>query len=303
MDENLRYYCIFRGSVEDPRLKQWQLKKRVQKMGHPMDRKTIAKYLEKARDQYIILDPKLIIHNHENLRHRVYLLQSEEPISGIEKVYLTNKERITHIIGGGNAFNIFVRAKEDVDPLGFPVLFKSFCGDYIQTIPRPACDERSVLNADLPLKKGAFSVNFDTRLLRWDSTDWDIYNLVAYNPFIPFKMIAQELDLHQTTVKNRFVNHIKPATHWLSGYFEKGYLSYTGVMIQVRTDYEQGLFDRISKLSASSYFLKVLGDWLFILVYVVDVKVLIKYFNSLLEQKRIREYSYVVCYDYLPRRE
>lgn len=78
---------------------------------------------------------------------------------------------------------------------------------------------------------------------------------------------------------------------------------YTGVMIQVKTDYEQGLFDRISKLSASAYFLKVLEDWLFILVYVVDVKVLIKYFNTLLEQNRIKEYSYSICYDYLPRRE
>lgn len=78
---------------------------------------------------------------------------------------------------------------------------------------------------------------------------------------------------------------------------------YTGVMIQVKTDYEQGLFDRISKLSASAYFLKVLEDWLFILVYVVDVKVSIKYFNTLLEQNRIKEYSYSICYDYLPRRE
>ncbi|MBU7026814.1 MAG: hypothetical protein HXS48_07715 [Theionarchaea archaeon] len=303
MDENLRYYCIFRGSVEDPRLKQWQLRRRVQKMGHPMDRKTIAKYFKKAKDQYIILDPKLIIYNHENLRHRVYLLQSREPISGIKKLYLANKEKIAHVIGGGNAFNMFLRAREDIDPLGFPVMFRSFCGDYMQTIPQQTCDECSVLSADLPLEKGVFSINLGTEPLTWDSIDWNIYNWIAFKPYIPLKQIAEELDLHQTTVKNRFINHIRPATHWLSGYFEKGYLSYTGVMIQVRTDYEQGLFDRISRLSASAYFLKVLEDWLFILVYVVDVKILIKYFNALLEQKRIKEYSYAICYDYLPRRE
>ncbi len=303
MDENLRYYCIFRGSLNDPRLKHWQLRKKVQKMGYPMDRKTIAKYFEKAKEYYVILDPKLVIHNHENLRHRVYLLQAKEPISGIEKLYSVNREKMVHVIGGGNAFNIFARAKDDIDPLGFSVLLKNSCGDYVQTIPQQTSSEHSVLDADLPLKKGTFSVNLGTKTLVWDSTDWDVYHRIAYKPYVPFKNIAKELNVHQTTVKKRFVEHIKPATYWLNGYFERGYLSYTGVMVQVRTDYELGLFERISKLSASSYFLKVLEDWLFILVYVIDVKILIKYFNALQEQERIKEYSYTICYDYLPRRE
>lgn len=272
-------------------------------MGYPMDRKTISKYFEEAKNHYIILDPKLVICNYKNLRHRVYLLQSKEPISGIETLYSVNKEKITHVIGGGNAFNMFVKAREEIDPLEFPILFESFCGECVQTIPQQTCDEYSVLNADLPMKKGELPINLGTKLLKWDSTDWDIYNRVAYKPYIPFKKIAEELNLHQTTVKKRFINHIVPETFWLSGYFEKGYLSYTGVMIQVRTDREQGLFDIISRLSSSAYFLKVLDDWLFILVYIIDVKILIKYFNTLLEQKRIKEYTYTICYDYLPRRE
>ena len=272
-------------------------------MGFSMNRKTVAKYFEKAKDKYIIVDPTLIIYNHENFHHRIYLLRSKEPISNIKKLYLANKEKIAHVIGGGNAFNIFVRAKGDIDTLGFRILLKNFCGDYIQTIPQQTCDEYSVLNADLPLKKGIFPIDLGAKSLAWDSTDWNIYNQIAYSPYIPYKHVAEKLGLHQTTVKNRFLNHIKPATYWLTGYFEKGYLLYTGVMIQVKTDYEQGLFDRISKLSASAYFLKVLEDWLFILVYIVDVKVLIKYFNTLLEQNRIKEYSYSICYDYLPRRE
>jgi len=93
------------------------------------------------------LDPKLIIHNHENLCHRVYLLQSKKPISGIEKLFSANKRKITHIIGGGNAFNVFLRAKGDIDSLGFRILLKNFCGDYIQTIPQQTCDE--YLHAEL----------------------------------------------------------------------------------------------------------------------------------------------------------
>ncbi len=60
-------------------------------MGFSMNRKTVAKYFEKAKDKYIILDPKLIIRNHENLCHRVYLLQSKKPISGIKKLFLLIK--------------------------------------------------------------------------------------------------------------------------------------------------------------------------------------------------------------------
>jgi hypothetical protein len=303
MDESLRYYSIFKGSVEDPRMKQWQLRRRVMKMGYPMNRKTIAKYYRKAHEKYIILDPKLVIYNHENLRHRIYLLQSKEPISGIEKIYQSNKEIISHAIGGGNIFKMFIRARQDIDTLGFPVLLKNFCGDYIQTIPKQTCKESHVLDADLSLKRGTLPLNISTKPLLWDSIDWDIYVNINNKPYGPSKWTAKKLNLHQTTVKNRFIKHISPATYWLSGYFEKGYLMYTGVMLQVKTRYELGLFDRISRLSASAYFLKVLDDWLFILAYVVDVKIIIKHFNTLMEQDRIKDFSYMICYDYLPRRE
>jgi len=139
--------------------------------------------------------------------------------------------------------------------------------------------------------------------LKWDSTDWKIYERIARNPQISFAQIARELDLHQTTIKLRFIEHIIPSTYWLSGYFEKGYLAYTGIMIQVKTAYEYGLYDRLFRLPATAYFLKTEGDWLFILTYVIDVKQLIKYFNELLDQKLIDEFHYTICYDYLPRRE
>jgi hypothetical protein len=303
MDETLIYYILYRGTIDNPRLKQWQLRKKSQKMGLPMNQKTIAKYLKKGRDQYIILDPKLIIYNHENLLHRIYLLQSDEPITGIERIYTVNKEKITHVIGGGNNFNIFIRSREDIDTLDFPVVFKGYCGDYIQTIPQKSSKEDSVLAIGPSLNRGKYSLNSPSLSLKWDSKDWEIYKKIAYNPRISFAHIARELDLHQTTVKLRFIEHIAPPTYWLSGYFEKGYLAYTGVMIQVKTLYEHGLYERFSHLSATSYFLKTEGDWLFILVYVIDVKQLIKYFNGLLDQDLIDEFRYTICYDYLPKRE
>lgn len=301
MDESLRYYCIFKGTTDKPRKKQWQLRRKIQKMGYPMNRKTIAKYYRKAHEEYIIVKPRLAVHNHENLKHRLYLLQSKEPISAIRRVYSMNENRISHVIGGGNAFNVFVRARKDIDTLDFPILFQDLCGDYVQTIPQKNCDESSVFNANLPLEKGTFSVGVRKGLLQWDSMDWKICNMISFDPYVTYRWIAEELNVHQTTVKLRFVNNIEPCTYWLSGYFERGYLSYTGVMIQVRTDYEVGLFNRISKLSTSAYFLKTLKDPLFILTYVIDVKSLIRYFNSLLEQRRVEEFKYSVCYDYLPR--
>lgn len=60
-------------------------------MGYPMNRKTIAKYFKKTHEKYVIVKPRLNIWNHKNLRYRLYLLQSEKPISAIEKAYSANK--------------------------------------------------------------------------------------------------------------------------------------------------------------------------------------------------------------------
>lgn len=266
-----------------------------------MNRKTIAKYYKKAHGKYIILEPSLGIYNHKNLQYHLYLLQSEEPISAIEKVYLANKGHISHVIGGGNAFNVFVRTRRKIDTLEFPVLFEGLCGDYIQTIPQNTCDEFSVLNPRSSLERGMFSIDLRDELLTWDSRDWEIFNRISFSPYLSYKKIAEELNIHQTTVKLRFENNIMPCTYWVNAYFEKGYSSYTGAMIQVKTDYEVGLFERLSRLSASAYFLKSLDGGLFILAYVRKIKALIRYFNSLLEQKQVREFQYSVCYDYLPR--
>lgn len=301
MDENLRYYCIFRGTVDNPRKKQWQLRKEIQKMGFSMNRKTVAKYFEKAHKKYVIVEPRLGIYNHKNLRYRLYLLQSEEPISAIEKIYHANKGHISHVIGGGNAFNVFVRARNEINTLEFPVLFNGLCGDYFQTVPRMSCDEASVLDADLPLEKGVLSVDCKNKLLSWDSRDWEIFNRISFDPYLRYKRIAEELNVHQTTVKLRFEKNILPCTYWVNAYFEKGYSLYTGIMIQTKTDYEFGLLDRISHLSSSAYFLKTAEGSLFILTYVRKIKTLVRYFNSLLEQKRIKEFKYSVCYDYFPR--
>lgn len=301
MDISLRYYSIFKGSVEDPRMKQWQLRRRVMKMGYPMNRKTIAKYFRKALEKYIILEPSLGIYNHKNLRYYVYLLESTEPISAIERVYLANKGKISHVIGGGNSFNVFVRARGEIDTLEFPVSFSGLCGDYIQTIPRQTCDEEEVLNPDRLLKKGTFPVECRDSLLTWDSRDWEIFDRISFSAYIPYKKVSKELNIHQTTVKLRFERNILPCTYWVNAYFENGYSDYTGVMIQVKTDYERGLYERLSRLSSSAYFLKTVDGRLFVLVYIRKIKALVRYFNSLLELKRVKEFKYSICYDYLPR--
>lgn len=241
-------------------------------MGYPMNRKTLAKYYKKAHEKYIILEPSLGIYNHRNLRHHLYLLQSEEPISAIEKIYSANKDHISHVIGGGNAFNVFVRARGEINTLEFPVLFEGLCGDFIQTVPQHTCDEFSVLNPSSPLEGGIFSIDLRDEILTWDSRDWEIFKKVSLSPYLSYKKIAEELNIHQTTVKLRFEKNILPCTYWVNAYFEKGYQSYTGAMIHVRTDYEVGLFERLSRLSASAYFLKSLDGGLFILAYVREIK-------------------------------
>jgi hypothetical protein len=301
VDEYLRYYSIFKGSVEDPRMKQWQLRRRVMKMGYPMNRKTIAKYFRKAHEKYIIVKPRLGIYNHKNLRYYVYLLESTKPISAIEKIYSANEDSISHVIGGGNSFNVFVRARGEIDTLEFPVLSSGLCGDYVQTLPRLTCDEELVLNPNSPLKKGTFPIECRDSLLAWDSRDWKIFDKISFDPYIPYKRISEELNVHQTTVKLRFERNIIPCTYWVNAYFEKGYPNYTGAMIQIKTDYERGLYERLSRLSSSAYFLKTVDGRLFILVYVMKIKALVRYFNSLLELKRVKEFKYSVCYDYLPR--
>ena len=270
-------------------------------MGLPMNQKTIAKYYEKAHDEFVIVKPRLVVYNHRNLRHLLYLLQSEEPISSIEKVYSANKGLVSHVIGGGNAFNVFVRTRTEIDTQGFPVLFKDSCGDYIQTIPQRTCNESNVLDISIPLRRGKFPVNSKDELLKWDSMDWEIFEKISFDTYIPYSKIAKDLNVHQTTIKLRFVNRIKPNTYWLDGYFEGGYSSYTGVMIQTQTDYELGLYDRMSRLSSSAYFLKTFRDKLFILTYIRNVRHLVRYFNFLFEQKLVKEFKYSVCYDYLPR--
>jgi hypothetical protein len=163
-----------------------------------------------------------------------------------------------------------------------------------------SCDEAAVLNANLPLKKEIFSVDYRDGLLNWDFKDWEIFNRISFDPYLPYKKIAKELNIHQTTVKLRFETNINPCTYWLNAYFEKGYVSYNGVVIQVKTDYERGLLDRMSKLSSSAYFLKTVEGRLFILTYVRKINVLIMYFNRLLEQEHIK-FTYSGCHDYLPR--
>ncbi len=228
-------YSFMTVFAENPRI---SIKELYRKYSKYRAISTIEDLLRRARDNQILLGPRIFVNAHVD----VELLSIEDRsrpdfFKSWEKAIEDPKVTYACMLGGAHQLLVFKR--------GATIL------TYAEAV-KPSYPARKKMEEICPTKIGALPN--DPYPNSWNEMDWEVYKYMS-NPLVPFSDVGKKLGVSWQTVKNHFEKILKDCKIWQS-FFPRGLQNYYHTFLTFETDYEIGLREELTRVDRSSFLYK-----------------------------------------------
>ena len=217
---------------------------------------TASNYVSKLYEKQISLRPNLILRTFENCFTKAYFFNVEDS-QNLTSMYLklSNNPQLSYMLLLSGKYDFFVTSKYDLAFKGLTIKKKTTLFTPIYTIPlgwgKETKDAFKTF-ADSSPEKGKIERKMED-WLPWDKIHFEIFENLKNNVQLPFSRVAKAVNLSQTTVKKYFDRYILPYCDIAHYFFPKGYQNYRQSLIVLKSKYERGLIDSLSRLPCTTY--------------------------------------------------
>lgn len=225
--------------------------------------KTASRLYKEALEEKILFPPMLRPKICTDYAEYVYLINGENIQSLFER--LRKDPRIEYVVWCQGHFDLLIIANERID-LSVEKEFKNIVssgerGNYIypKTIPRDLYTALGEINTFL--EKGSFQpskliYDIGKRGDEWREKEESLFRYLKNDVRKKFITIQRELDISRTLLLKLF-SQIRKHTILTQPYYPKGYDTYIGYYVAVKTQYERQLVDLLGMLPSHSAFFKI----------------------------------------------
>jgi hypothetical protein len=244
--------------VEDPRVKVKTIAKRMGYVGRGRSHSTITRHIQNMYRKKISRPPRLTLRPFKKWQNTAYFCKKKDK-KGLYSTFLRlyEDEKIGYVILlSGCEYFIISREKDlDLKKYGLEVEEESLMYTPVYVMPEKwnnSMNEGLEAMARCEFERGLIKRDVGENL-RWDDTDWEIYDRFGGNVRTEYTAVAREIGVYPNTVKSRFLKKVIPSCVMAHYFFPKGYDYYEQAFLRIHSKYEKDFVKILERFPCTSY--------------------------------------------------
>lgn len=253
------YFELFMFTVENPGITAKNIAKQYNYSGRGRSPSTFSWHIRNMYAKKISKEPQIVLKSHTNVHATAYLCEYERDRGFHDIILRLNDDKeISYALALSSKRFFITSINQDLDfeKYDMNIEEKSILYTPIYPIPRGwnIKIEKALSNFSNTVSKRGLLPRTLNRNLEWDSLDWNIYHKTNKRlRSLSYTKIAKDLETTPTTVRNRFLEKIKPKCTQINYFFPKGYDFYKYAFLKIKTDFESDIVKALEKLPCTSY--------------------------------------------------